>query len=444
MMSFETLPRGRAWLHVALVFLFMLVNFADKAVVGLSSVPIMRELHLSSTEFGAIGSAFFLLFSVSGIAGGFLADRMRSKTLMLVMAVIWALALLPVSFASSVVVLVASRIVLGAAEGPAFPVALHAVYKWFDDRRRTLPTSIVASGAAFGTGVVAPAIAWLIARYGWHAAFGCLAAAGLAWAGVWFCVAEEGPLDERARFAARDAARDAGRDAGRDAERDAEPTAEHVPYRRLILSRTAIGVFLAGFAAYWIIALNITWLANYLMRALELRPATAAWIVGLPSVMQIVLAPCLAGFSQWLIAHGVSSRIGRGVLGSACVVLAGGAMMGMTVGGFGPFKVLLIGIAFSLGSVIFTVGSTLIGEISPPAQRGAMLGVTNSIHTTAGLLAPWLMGRIVDVGTNPLLGFTTGYLWAGAGVAILGLISAFLIQPEADLRRLRRFDPATQ
>jgi hypothetical protein len=32
-------PKG-AWLIVALLFLFMLVNFADKAVIGIAAVPI--------------------------------------------------------------------------------------------------------------------------------------------------------------------------------------------------------------------------------------------------------------------------------------------------------------------------------------------------------------------------------------------------------------------
>jgi ACS family D-galactonate transporter-like MFS transporter len=53
-------PR-EAWLIVALLFLFMLVNFADKAVIGIAAVPMMQELGLSPSEFGLIGSSFFLL-----------------------------------------------------------------------------------------------------------------------------------------------------------------------------------------------------------------------------------------------------------------------------------------------------------------------------------------------------------------------------------------------
>jgi MFS family permease len=405
------------WTGVALVFLFMLINFADKAVIGLASVPIMRELGLSHTQFGLLGSAFFWLFSLSGVVGGFLANRLSTKTLMLVMGLIWAAALLGMSATSSFMALLIGRVVLGAAEGPAFPVALHAVYKWFGDRSRALPTSVVASGAAFGTGIVAPLITWIIVHYGWHAAFGALGVVGLVWACLWFLLAAEGPATQSAPVDA--------------------VSSSFIPYRQLLLSRTAAGVYLGGFAAYWVIALNIVWLANYLVKAAHLAPARAAWVIALPSAMQMMLAPSCAYLSQVLSRRGYSSRVSRGLLGAACVVIAGVSMACLPLLNMGALEVLLIGLSFSIGSVFFTLGSTLIGEIAPANQRGAMLGITNSIHTVAGLCAPFAMGLIVDIGLDPMEGFRTGFLYAGTLVTVLGLLAATLINPEHDLQRFR-------
>jgi MFS transporter, ACS family, D-galactonate transporter len=407
-------PR-RAWTVVALVFLFMVINFADKAVVGLSSVPIMRDLDLSHAQFGMLGSAFFLLFSVSGMAVGFLANRVSTKTIMWVMGVVWAAALLPMIRVSSFAVLVSSRVVLGAAEGPAFPVAVHAVYKWFGNERRALPTSVVASGAAVGAGIVAPMIIWVIEGFGWHAAFGTLGLVGLAWVGLWLVLGKEGP-----------AAESYGTVFG---------AGQRVPYRHLLLSRTAIGVYLAGFAAYWIIALNLAWLGNYLIKALRMTPAHAAWAIALPSAMQIALAPGFAYLSQRLSLLGISSRVSRGWVGTLCVVIGGVAMACFPFVEMGVLKIFLVGLAFSIGSVIFTLGAALIGEISPASQRGATLGVTNSIHTLAGLCAPFAMGRIVDINRDPIAGFRSGYLYAGILVATLGAAAALLINPDYDLRR---------
>src|ERR1700745_2356663 len=68
-----------AWLIVALLFLFMLINFADKAVIGIAAVPIMQELQLSPRQFGLLGSSFYLLFAVSAIVTGFIVNRVQTR-----------------------------------------------------------------------------------------------------------------------------------------------------------------------------------------------------------------------------------------------------------------------------------------------------------------------------------------------------------------------------
>ena len=414
-LEFSSVRRYRAWTHVALIFLFMLINYADKAVIGLSSVPIMRDLGLSSLQFGELGSAFFVLFSASGAAVGFLVNHVRTKSVMLCLALAWGLALLPVGFRSGFGLLLASRIILGAAEGPSFPVAIHALYKWFEDRHRALPTSIVACGAAFGTGIIAPLLTWLIVHHGWRTAFVALGLTGIGWAAVWYAATEEGPVDP--------------------ASSPVDVLVRRVPYRQLLLCRTALGVFAAGFAAYWAIALNITWLANNLVEAIHLTPAAAAWIVGLPSVMQMLLSPAVALISQFLTARGLSTRVTRGMMAGLCVVTAGISMICMSVVQFGILKVGLIGLSFSVGSVIFTLGPTLIGEIAPPLQRGALLGLTNSFHTLAGLCAPVAMGFFLDRALDPGAGFRRGFFYAGSLIAVLGMLAALLIEPQVDKRR---------
>src|SRR6516165_3781174 len=84
-------PKG-AWTITFLLFLLMVVNFADKIVVGLAAVPIMTELKLSPEQFGLLGSSFFLLFSVSAFVVGFIVNRIQARWVLLALAAIWALA----------------------------------------------------------------------------------------------------------------------------------------------------------------------------------------------------------------------------------------------------------------------------------------------------------------------------------------------------------------
>src|SRR4030095_7556415 len=192
-MTAQPTPKG-AWKITFLLFLFMLVNFADKIVVGLAGAPIMDELKLSPEQFGLLGSSFFFLFSISAIVVGFIVNRVDTRWVLLAMAVIWSVAQFPMVGTVSFTTLLICRVILGAGEGPAFSVAAHAIYKWFPDEKRTLPTAILSQGSAFGVILAVPALNWVIVNYSWHHAFGALGIVGLMWVGAWLLLGKEGPL----------------------------------------------------------------------------------------------------------------------------------------------------------------------------------------------------------------------------------------------------------
>src|SRR5947208_7174280 len=90
-MSTQPAPKGACRITF-LLFLFMLVNFADKIVVGLAGVPIMTELKLEPEQFGLLGSSFFFLFSISAIVVGFIVNRIDTRWVLLALAAVWAMA----------------------------------------------------------------------------------------------------------------------------------------------------------------------------------------------------------------------------------------------------------------------------------------------------------------------------------------------------------------
>ena len=112
--SLEQRPPRQAWIVVALLSVFMMINFADKAIIGLAAVPIIKELNLTHEEFGRVGSSFFLLFSVSAVLGGFIANRVSSKVVIASMALLWAIVQLPMIGAVTLPMLIANRVILGA------------------------------------------------------------------------------------------------------------------------------------------------------------------------------------------------------------------------------------------------------------------------------------------------------------------------------------------
>jgi len=75
--------------------------------------------------------------AISAVIGGFVAARVQTRWLPLAMARVWVAIQLPMFGSIGLTTVIACRVTLGAAEGPAYPVALHSLYKWFPDRLRT-------------------------------------------------------------------------------------------------------------------------------------------------------------------------------------------------------------------------------------------------------------------------------------------------------------------
>ena len=180
-----------------MLFFFMLINFLDKTIMGLAGDPIMRELRISHLQFGAITSSFFFLFSISAILMGFLVNHIQSRWVLLGMAIVWGVAQFPMFGVVSATTLMGSRILLGAGEGPAYPVAIHAAYKWFSDDRRVLPTAIIGQGASVGVVFGLPVLNWMLITWSWHLAFGALGIVAIVWALVWLAIGREGDGDAR-------------------------------------------------------------------------------------------------------------------------------------------------------------------------------------------------------------------------------------------------------
>jgi MFS family permease len=263
----------RSWIIAALLFIFMMLNFSDKAIVGLAVVPIMTELGLTPSQFGLVGSSFFFLFSTSAVIGGFIANRVETRWVLLVMATIWAITQFPMIGQVSFATLLACRITLGAGEGPAYPVALHCLYKWFPNERRTLPTAVVSQGAGVGLLVTIPGLNWIIVHYSWHWAFGLLGVVGLVWAIVWFFLGKEGTVEQVT--VARTSA--------------AAPNPQ-IPYSKLLLNGTVLATYCAFFGAYWALSIGLSWQTPFLVQGLGYSQATAGLVSALPWGFSVIVA----------------------------------------------------------------------------------------------------------------------------------------------------------
>jgi MFS family permease len=414
-MTAEPTPKG-AWKITFLLFLFMLVNFADKIVVGLAGVPIMTELKLEPEAFGLLGSSFFFLFSIAAIVVGFIVNRIATRRVLLVLALIWALAQFPMVGTVGFTTLLICRIILGAGEGPAFSVAAHAVYKWFPDEKRTLPTAILSQGSAFGVILAVPALNWVIVNYSWHYAFGALGVVGLMWAVAWLILGKEGPLVPTAVMAAN------------------EP---RIPYFQLLTSRTFIGCVAATFGAYWALSLGLTWFTPFIVRGLGFSQLDAGWISILPWVFGATIVLLTGWISQVMLARGFTTRGARGVLGSAPLIVGGSILAMLPHVQPGGLMIALLVVGYGLCGSIYVVCPPMLGEFTPVSQRGAVIAIYGALYTLAGILAPAVMGSVIQHAAAPFDGFMSGFTINAVIMIASGVLGLALLWPNTERGRLR-------
>jgi predicted MFS family arabinose efflux permease len=407
-MTTQPTPKG-AWKITFLLFLFMLVNFADKIVVGLAGVPIMTELKLEPDQFGLLGSSFFFLFSISAIVVGFIVNRIATRWVLLALAVIWALAQFPMVGTVSFTTLLICRVILGAGEGPAFSVAAHAVYKWFPDEKRTLPTAILSQGSAFGVILAVPALNWVIVHYSWHYAFGALGVVGLLWGVAWTLLGKERPLVQTVEMAATD---------------------PRVPYYQLLTSRTFIGCCAATFGAYWALSLGLTWFTPFIIKGLGFSQKDAGWISVLPWVFGAVIVLLTGWISQVLVARGVTTRGARGVLGSVPLIVGGLILVVMPYADGAGLQIALLVVGAGLCGSIYVVCPPMLGEFTPVAQRGAVISIYSAIYTLAGIRS------VIQRATVPLDGYMTGFTINVVIMIVSGLLGLLLLWPNTERARL--------
>lgn len=414
----EPTAPARAYAVLIMLFLFQTINFFDKLVFGLSAVPMMKELSLSPKEFGLIGSSFFLLFSLSGMAVGlFVVGRFPVKWILMLLAAIWSATQLPVFFSSSIAVLVVCRILLGAGEGPGLPTALHACYNWFPADKRSVPSAVVLQGISVGLLAGGPLLTCVILNHGWRTGFLVCGLLGIAWMVAWSVISGEGPY------------------ARANVGRDTPAASPNVPARLLWCDPTVIGVIIMSTMSYWIVGISATWLPPFLQLGLGYKPTDVGWIISAIYMFQSPLLLSGSWITQVLQRRGWSLRACLGNASGLALLVAGCALL-LSIVTSDALQLACVAIAFAAPSLTTIFGPVALGAVAPAAQRGRLIVVIYSGNAASALFSNALTGWIVgEAGSNSALGYAHAMTFT-AGILIVGAVAAFaLIFPERTIAR---------
>ncbi|MCP5143495.1 MAG: MFS transporter [Gammaproteobacteria bacterium] len=394
---------------LGLITLATMLNYLDRAVLGVAAPAMTDDLSLEPAMLGVIFSAFSWTYAAAQIPGGLLLDRLGTRLTYALSLISWSVFTLLHGLATGVASLVTFRLGLGIAEAPCFPTNSRVLGTWFPQVERARANSVYAVGQYVGLAFFSPVLFWVVAVAGWRGLFIGVGILGVIYGLVWL-VAYKEPQQSRANQAELKLIADGGGLA-------APAGVSRFSWRQvgqLLGKRQILGASIGQFCGNSTLVFFLTWFPTYLANERQMDWIKSGVFVVLPYIA--ASAGVLLGgvLSDLLIKRTGSASIGRklpvvaGLLLASTIVLANYLDNNVLV-------IIVMSIAF-FGQGMVNLGWTLISDVAPLSHIGLTGGVFNLCANLAGIITPLVIGVVLQI--------TGSFYGALAYIGALGLVGA--------------------
>ncbi|MEO8176018.1 MAG: MFS transporter [Sphingomicrobium sp.] len=177
-----------------LLLLAYIFNFLDRQILGVLAQPIKQDLHLSDTQFGAIGGlAFAILYSVLAVPLAYLADRTSRSAVIAAALTVWSGFTALCGTASGFSQLFLFRLGVGVGEAGGVAPSYALIAQYVPPERRARALAIFSLGVPLGLASGTLLGAYLTHWISWRAAFVVMGVAGVVLAPILFWVVRDPP-----------------------------------------------------------------------------------------------------------------------------------------------------------------------------------------------------------------------------------------------------------
>ncbi len=399
----------------------------DAMLYALVLAWLMRDLGMSKTTAGLLGTLTLLASGMGGILFGFLADRIGRKRALMASILTYSVCSFASGLATSIAMLAAARFVLGLGMGGEWNTGATLVAESWPTEFRAKALSIVQSSWAFGFAAAALVAGPLARYYGWRAVFfvGILPALLTLW--IRRGVPESALWKERASRGQPNAIGSLG-DAGSD-------LSSYVPWTRYssfwvifrppyVRHTFALLLFnFCGMFAWWGL---FTWMPPYLSLPVS-QGGRGFGVMGTTTLLVVLnlfgMFPGYASFG-W-----VADYLGRrkafllySLTAALLVPLYAAARSPGVLMGLGTL------VAF-FGTGLFSGSGIMGSEIFPTSVRARGLGFTYNGARTMSSVAPLVIGRV-----GQMKGLGWAFYLCAAGYLMAALLTTQL--PETRGKKL--------
>lgn len=178
---FERAVGGPARLRVIVLLASVLgLSSADTATVGAVAAPLEAGLHIGNTQLGLLVTVSTAIGAIATLPVGVAVDRVRRVRLLTLAIVIWCAAMLVSALAVSYLMLLLTRIALGAVIAAAGPAVASLTGDFFAASERGRIYGYILTGELAGAGIGLLISGDIAGVLSWRASFAWLALPGLA------------------------------------------------------------------------------------------------------------------------------------------------------------------------------------------------------------------------------------------------------------------------
>ncbi|HEV3085763.1 MAG TPA: MFS transporter [Candidatus Elarobacter sp.] len=406
------------WGIAILLGIGVLINYFDRVNLTVAGPSLRKEFGIDEIQFGYLLSGFAWTYAVLQIPVGVFLDRFGVVIIGRATALLWSIASGLTALAIGFWTIFASRLLLGVAETPTFPINAKAIGYWFPTKERGLATAIFDSAAKLATGIGIPFVSVILFYYGWRATFIVTAILSFLFFLGFYAFYRNPSEDKRLTHAERTYITEGG------AQPEGLPTTGNVgtALGYLLMQRKVWGLTI-GFAAYgYSFYLLLTWLPGYLVQTYHMDVIKTGGYAMIPWIIAAIADLIVGG---WLVDYLIQRGFEPTRVRKTIIVI--GMLMGLTIIGAAfttnP-NIAIVWITIALTGLACTapIGWSIPGLIAPKGGVGSIGGIMNFFNNVMGILAPIVTGYIV-AGTSS---FANAFITA-AVVLLIGIVSYVFI-----------------
>ncbi|XP_031389192.1 probable anion transporter 4, chloroplastic isoform X2 [Punica granatum] len=391
---------------VAMLALALTLCNADRVVMSVAILPLSMTHGWSRSFAGIVQSSFLWGYLISPIAGGTLVDYYGGKIVMGCGVALWSLAtfLTPWAAETSLLALLATRALLGVAEGVALPCMNKMVARWFPPTERARAVGIAMAGFTLGNAIGLTLSPILMSQGGIFGPFVIFGLSGFLWVLVWFSATSNSP-DQHPQISKYELDYILN-EQKKSIKMDAKTETSRVipPFKRLLSKLPTWSLIIANAMHSWGFFVILSWMPIYFNSVYHVDLRQAAWFSAVPwSVMAFV--GYLAGmWSDMLIRGGTSITLTRKIMQSIGFIGPGIALIGLTSARSPSIASAWLTLAVGLKSFSHSGFLVNIQEIAPK-YSGVLHGMANTGGTLAAIVGTVGAGFFVE-----LVGSFRGFL----------------------------------